>query len=364
MSGASLDSENPRTCRPGLVPYWWAHLIYAVALLALSLDTFGQGALLPLAYVLLTWAAVFLSPARVRAILVTSVLIVACFHLGAKDLPRRSSPYENCCINLKQIRFALAQYHELYGTFPPAYIADKKGNPRHSWRVLLLPWLEEGALYNNYDFDEPWNGPNNCRLIGQRPAVYACPSNTNCQIGANTYTHYVAVVGSHTVWPGAVGRKLSEISDPTHATVVVVEATGPGIPWTKPQDLTVVEALPILTSVASEQTDGHRMENFLSRQFYGRNVVMADAFTHLVPGGVAPEVWLHMLTIDDGTDLSPEDVAPIIVAPRKVKVGNCIRAGLWIVIVLIPLYWVFPRRARSGEIFPARPPFAADTHRI
>ena len=51
-----------------------------------------------------------------------------------------------------------------------------------------------------------------------------------------------------------------------------------------------------------------------------------------------------MLTIDDGTDLSPEDVAPIIVAPRRRRFRKSSAAGLWIVIVLIPLYWVFPRR--------------------
>ena len=59
---------------------------------------------------------------------------------------------------------AVANYHDTYGRFPAAYVADRDGRPMHSWRVLILPLLEQRTTYDAYDFAEPWDGPNNRRL--------------------------------------------------------------------------------------------------------------------------------------------------------------------------------------------------------
>ena len=71
----------------------------------------------------------------------------------------------------------------------------------HSWRVLILPCLQELALYDQYDFNEPWDGPNNHKLAGQIPSMYRCPS-SNSPVGASLATKYLAIVGSKTIWPG------------------------------------------------------------------------------------------------------------------------------------------------------------------
>ena len=71
--------------------------------------------------------------------------------------------------NLKQIAMALQCYHQANGCFPPAYIADKTGKPMHSWRVLILPYLDRDDLYKAYNFTEPWDGPNNKKLATSRP---------------------------------------------------------------------------------------------------------------------------------------------------------------------------------------------------
>src|SRR5688500_8670454 len=73
----------------------------------------------------------------------------------AGDEARRSSCLGHCC----QLGIALHSYHDEYGSFPPAYVADANGKPMHSWRVLILPFIEEQALYQRYRFNEPWNGP-------------------------------------------------------------------------------------------------------------------------------------------------------------------------------------------------------------
>ena len=65
----------------------------------------------------------------------------------------------NSAAHLNQLQLAFHNYHQAYGQFPPAFIADDNGTPMHSWRVLILPYIEQQALYNAYDFSEPWNGP-------------------------------------------------------------------------------------------------------------------------------------------------------------------------------------------------------------
>jgi Protein of unknown function (DUF1559) len=67
---------------------------------------------------------------------------------------------------------AVANYHETYGCFPPAYLANRDGKPMHSWRVLILPFLAQQELYRAYNFDEPWNGPNNRNLESRIGNIY------------------------------------------------------------------------------------------------------------------------------------------------------------------------------------------------
>ena len=70
----------------------------------------------------------------------------------------------------------------------------------HSWRVLILPYLEQRALYDEYKFDEPWNGPNNGKLHSRVVECFSCPTDEQTISGQ---TSYVAVVGPETAWPRA-----------------------------------------------------------------------------------------------------------------------------------------------------------------
>ena len=54
--------------------------------------------------------------------------------------------------------------------------SDENGQPKHSWRVLILPFLEQSRIYEQYKFDEPWNSPNNMAVTSQAVPVYCCPS--------------------------------------------------------------------------------------------------------------------------------------------------------------------------------------------
>lgn len=149
----------------------------------------------------------------------------------AREAGRHSSCQGHCC----QIALALHHYHDAYGSFPPAYVADANGKPMHSWRVLLLPYIEESALYQRYNFNEPWNGPNNRLLAAEMPRTYGCPSAGGLLGGDET--NYVVVVGPGTVWPGATSVSLSQITDGTDDTLLFVEVAGSGISWLEPRDL-------------------------------------------------------------------------------------------------------------------------------
>jgi prepilin-type processing-associated H-X9-DG protein len=104
----------------------------------------------------------------------------------------------------------------------------------HSWRVLLLPYLDERNLYKQYRFDEPWDGPNNSQLHGERVRLYECPSDSHA---TRTETSYLAVTSPQTIWPGATTTKMSDIKDGPANTVLIVEAHHTGIHWMEPRDL-------------------------------------------------------------------------------------------------------------------------------
>ncbi len=180
--------------------------------------------------------------------------------------PPRSS---QCKSNLKQIGLALHEYHSKYGCFPPAYIADAEGRPMHSWRVLILPFLDQLPLYKQYRFDEPWNGPNNQRLTDKALAIYTCPSDDQTEKnGRSRFTSYVAIVGPETAWPGGKSVADRDISDGFANTLLVVEVANSRIPWAEPRDLQIRQMAPTINSKSGQ--------GISSRHGNGANVLIAD----------------------------------------------------------------------------------------
>ena len=103
----------------------------------------------------------------------------------------------------------------------------------HSWRVLLLPFLDHSDVYQKYSFNEPWDGPNNRKLSKEVGGLYRCPADS----GESTNTSYVVVVGRGTVWPGEISTRSKDIRDGLDKTLLVVEIADSGINWMEPRDL-------------------------------------------------------------------------------------------------------------------------------
>jgi type II secretory pathway pseudopilin PulG len=153
--------------------------------------------------------------------------------LPAIQVARNAARQAQSINNIKQINLALLNYETVHGTFPPAYIADENGRPMHSWRVLILPYMEQKALYDQYDFNEPWDGPNNSRLHSLVMPVFVDPSAK----GEGTYTSYVAITGNDTMFPGAEAVALDDIPDGASNTISVVSIGNSDILWCEPRDL-------------------------------------------------------------------------------------------------------------------------------
>ena len=126
-------------------------------------------------------------------------------------------------------------YYDTKGTLPPAALYDRNGKPLLSWRVLLLPNMEQQELYNQFHLDEPWDSPHNLPLLSQMPQVYA-PFNGKPTPRPYT-TFYRVFVGPGAAFEGQKGMSLEkDFLDGTSNTLLIVEAAE-AVPWTQPDEL-------------------------------------------------------------------------------------------------------------------------------
>ena len=124
----------------------------------------------------------------------------------------------------------------------------------HSWRVLILPFLNQQQLHDQYNFDEPWDSPSNLAVTSAAVPVYRCASSGDPM--TSTETNYMVITGQGTVFDGAKAAKLADIKDGTANTLLMVEVTGSGIQWAEPGDLDASKlALPLSAGRSTFHTE-------------------------------------------------------------------------------------------------------------
>lgn len=152
---------------------------------------------------------------------------------SAREAARRTQAMSN----IRQVLLALLIHEDAKGRLPTQAICDADGKPLLSWRVAILPYVEEGALYERFHLDEPWDSEHNRALIPLMPAFLTDPAATPEQIRAGLTTVQL-VTGADTVFRGpdqVLG--VEEIVDGTSRTLAVIEvAPDLAVPWTKPAD--------------------------------------------------------------------------------------------------------------------------------
>ncbi len=177
------------------------------------------------------------------AVLPATALMVPLL-LPAVEKVRAAAQRMQSSNNLKQLGLGMHNYHDtngfLPGANPPSYESGTKKYPV-SWRVLLLPYVEGDRQYRQYRFDEPWDGPNNIKLVEMMPKIYRHPMADGKKLPAGQ-THYrtfasrPGAASSAIFTDGLRGPKLQNILDGTSNTILVVEAEE-AVPWTMPEIL-------------------------------------------------------------------------------------------------------------------------------
>ncbi len=199
---------------------------------------------------------------------------------AARDAARRA----RCVNNLRQIVLAMHNYHSANNVFPRAICADADGKPLLSWRVAILPYLQQNELYNKFKLDEPWDSPHNKGLLKEMPSVFLCVDRVKPEPFT---TNYRVLVG-----PGAAFEKnrdtgVVDFTDGTSNTVLVLEAKE-AVPWTKPDDLKFdPAAAPSLYGAGSPHPGGF-------------NAATADGAVRFIKNTIDRIVFRHLITRNGG----------------------------------------------------------------
>lgn len=202
--------------------------------------------------------------------------------LPAVQAAREAARRVQCSNNIKQIALALHNYEAANGSLPPAYTVDSSGQPLHSWRTLILPYIEQQALYERIDLTKPWDDPVNLPFSELVIETYRCPS-TNLAPGLTTY---VAVVDPSAIFSGPTGTKFADVKDGLSNTLLVAEVDQQqAVQWMSPDDC----------SLASFIQNGHQ-----SSHVGGCNCAWADGAVIFHSQNSQPSDMEAIVTKDGG----------------------------------------------------------------
>ena len=179
------------------------------------------------------------------------------------DAERRNEIYEKATesesqagrlFDLNRIGRAMIAYHNVSGHLPDNSPLNESEHPT-SWRVKLLPYLDEAILYSQYRTDEPWNSDHNIELLERMPPIF----------GTETKTQVLRIVGYGTVFSDDRQVKLSNVKDDPSLTLFAIRTIDEqAVPWTKPVDSEFDDEMPFQSLIDGSKNsieaiflDGH-----------------------------------------------------------------------------------------------------------
>ena len=195
--------------------------------------------------------------------------------------------------NLKMIALAMHNYAASAkdGRFPPAAIR-KDGKPLLSWRVAVLPYLDQKDLYDKFHLNEPWNSPHNKTLLNKMPDVYA-PVDRVDEPRISTY--YQVFTGPGALFEDKRGPRIVDVTDGTSNTLMIAEAGSP-VPWTKPDDISFDKTKPLPK---------------LGRQFHdGFHTAFADGSVRFLSSKTNPNILRALITRSGGEVITADQLQP------------------------------------------------------
>ena len=224
------------------------------------------------------------------------ILVFILMLLPAKRSAREAARRNSCMNNLKQISLALINYESANGAYPPAYTVDADGRPLHSWRTLILPYMEQLPLYQSIDLTKPWDDPANEHAYNSMPEVYGCPSDPTANANKH-FTTYLAVVTPDSAIRTADSLSFNEISAPSETLLVIDAAPSQATHWMSPVDADEK----LLLNVDPKLKRQHNGDLCLA--------TYADGHTYPHSGKINPQALRAMITAtaDDNSALQEND---------------------------------------------------------
>jgi hypothetical protein len=325
-------------------------IFFLFALVASALASFGVWGIAAVVGALVFWTLMRL-PSSDGGVFVWLAAVLNAGFLIALLLPsvgsRPPSTSARCSNNLHQLVQALHRYQSMHGALPPSYLSDDAGQPAHSWRTLLLPILDRDDVFQAVDLQKPWDHPINDRILSRPIDVYQCPIDGN----TISFASYFAVVGPQTAWPNGSGRPLSEITDPTGHTIVLIEARDRNVMWAEPRDLSFDEAVELLTRPV-RRGEGHALDNgFFYKPGYTRCVAFADGSVAFMHAPIRREWAIALLTAGGGESVSREALDGSL--RPQLDYAKCYIVGVFVTLTLLPAVGLFQtknQRKKCGPI--------------
>jgi hypothetical protein len=219
----------------------------------------------------------------------TSLPVVAALLLPAVQQARSAATRAQGTNNLRQLAIAMHNYHDVNGALPAPFSQNRDGKPLLSWRVHILPYLEQDALYRKFKLDEPWDSKHNKELIKEMPDLFKVPGGKKTD---DYTTSYVVPVGESTAFPkGKAGETkgigFGAISDGTSNTIMIVEAAPEkAVVWTKPDDWKYEPKKP------KQGLVGHRPRGFLA--------ALCDGSVRMISEKIEEETLKALFSRDGG----------------------------------------------------------------
>ena len=323
--------------KTGQIQFNLPAVFWLTTLVASSLVAFGPGGLFLAIVAGVFWAYVYGGDDRPKRLLracgwLFTMLLFITLLLPPLRYAHEAAQHTQCANNLKSILLALLNYESANGHFPPSYVTDENGRPMHSWRVLILPYLEESrGIYAKYRLDQPWDSPHNRKLIAQIPYVYQCPTHFGSEHGN---CNYAAILGPDTAWREGQGIKLSEIMPNTSTTLWICE-TLHGFPWTKPEDVTPEEFVSKARSILlMHDSGGHLLEDSFVTNGCRINLGFVDGHVESIDVPRDPTVLRRLASrMDDYRHHNNFDA----LFRRRVKWGKIIAVSSFVVLCLLPV---------------------------
>ena len=241
-------------------------------------------------------APVFLGAAIFAAPTLAPTLAPTAFAQDAKESPAAPSAddaKQRSLRNLKQLALAAQNFHDRHMSLPARCSVDANGKPLHSWRVFLLPFIEQNELYKQIRLDEPWDSEWNSQFHSKTPALFRRPGSDDKGCVYSCVAAERAALQPAKEAGVKVGVRIAAITDGVSNTVLFVERKEP-VCWMDPNaDLTLDEFLATVAEGNAHYPAG------------GTNVGMCDGSTRALAPVAKPEILKALVTGSGDVDLLP-----------------------------------------------------------